>query len=175
MIELKKAISNATSLQDLADILKDSNANISFWGGRYIVNENYSSTVSISFITKEVISKFLPLLKSWDYSLKDRKNISIITQKLDGFYLKTDEDLHKCNIITKIFNWIINFIPTIFFSIRRKWNKMPDLCCCYSERQFKETFKKNILPDQPDEIFKGIKLYLPPENPTKAWYNQLIC
>ncbi len=173
MPHLKTSISNAKTLQDLADILKNSNAKVSFFGQKYIANENFSSTVSISLVAKKAISMLQPFLKDWTYSVKDRKNIVTITQKIDGFYLKTDEDLYKCNIITKIFNWFIS-LPTFIYSIRRKWEKLPDLCNFYSEKQFKEAFPQNALPDTPDDIYKKINIYLPPEKIIKSWYKSLI-
>lgn len=169
MIELKSALLEVFSLESLANILKDSSAKVSFFGRRYLENNNFSSTASIDFVAKKALSMIHPLLKDWNYSLKDRKNISIIMRSLNGFYEKTDEDLCKCNIITKIFNYLINLF-SIIYPIRRKWTKLPDLCNFYTKKQYIIAFPKNPLPEEHDEFYKGKKLYLSPENVAKKWF-----
>lgn len=162
MSNLKTKILKAPSHQELADVLKDSEACVSFWGKRLVTNKNFSSAASISLVAKKALQLLLPLLKGWNYSLKDRSFIITIMQKIDGFYLKTDEDLSKRNIITKIFEWLRS-LSELFFPIRTKWESLPDLGNFYSAAQFKEAFPKNSLPKQPDEEYNEKKLYLSPE------------
>jgi len=159
MSNLKIELSKVKTLEELSNILNKSKAKISFFGRTYIKNKNFSSNVLISFVVKKALSILQHLLKEWNYSLKDREFITQIMQKIDKFYLKIDEKLHKSNFITKIF-YCLRHLFTIFDSTRKKWEDLPDLCNLYSLDQFKTAFPYYQTPKEPEVKYQNLILYL---------------
>jgi len=173
MVSLKTNIANAHNIHELADALKSTDAYVSFFGSRKLQSNNYASTLSISFVAKKAISLLKPLLKDWKYSLKDRKQISLIIEKIDSSYAKTDEILHTSNFITQFFHWLMN-LPCLIFSTRRRWEKLPDLTNFYTQQQYLEAFPRNEFPEDFDDTYHNIPLYLPPDQINKGWVSRFL-
>jgi len=173
MSSLKTSIYKAETIAELANILKGADADVSFFCQEVLKHNKYSSTTSISSVAKKAISLLNPPLKEWNFSLKERKNISIIMEKIDSSYAKTDEILHTTSFITRFFNFLWN-LPCLIFSTRRRWEKLPDLTNFYTQKQYLEAFPRNDLPEDADDQYNNIPLYLPPDKVNLAWYSSFL-
>ena len=101
-----------------------------------------------------------PFLKDWNYSLKNRHEISFVTKKINKFYEKTDRKLKKSNILSKIF-YLIRNIFSWFLETRKDWDILSlniDPSIYYTANQYREAFKLNQLPRKVDKKYRGRKL-----------------
>ena len=175
MEKLKNYIHHLNSIEDLASIVQKANADISFLGSRIIKVEGYSGSANINFAAKKAMKLFEPLMKKWDYSLKERKNIRVIEVGIDKAYFDSDTLLETANIITKFFNWLKEIFHMVY-STRRKWRNQPALSDCYSAEQYKKAFPTSPFRDSHDEEYQNNILYHspPPYEIHNTWLDKLF-
>ncbi len=166
----KISIDRVKDVSELADLLKDTEIKYTFFGAQKVSKENFNKKVSLDRIAMKAIFLIRPFVKDWNFSLQQRHHISYITKKINKFYEKMDRKRKKSNILTKIFYFIRNVFSWIF-QTRKNWDILSleiDPAIYYSTHQYKEAFRLNQLPKQPDKRYKNIDLYLKPTIVIKA-------
>lgn len=103
MTHIQTALTNAvSSFKDLWSIVEKAEADISFWGARYVRAVGYEGRCPLDTLTGLVVEM-----------IEDRRKIKLdedecssgrsIKEKIDGFYTKTDQKINEKNILTRLF------------------------------------------------------------------------
>lgn len=162
-LSLKPSISKCSNVDELANILNNTDVRASFFGATKVLHYTLKNKVSIDFVAKKAMSLISELLKDWQFSEKQRDSIALISEKIDKYYLKRDKYRKRANIITKIFYMIREFFT--FIDVRKKWKSLSfeiDPKNYYTKEQYERAFPKNDLDVIEDTQFKKFNLYLPP-------------
>ncbi|MFA6119224.1 MAG: hypothetical protein WCT85_02555 [Parachlamydiales bacterium] len=175
MTSISISLSKANSIDALATILSDARTNISFWGSRYVTNKHFSSTVTLTEVTKKALSLLNSYPKNWDYSTTERTKIKTIMEKIDSFYSTTSELIQESSFLTRLFCCLRETFSS-YSSVRKAWKKLPDMTNFYSKNQYLETFPNAPLSPNPDQMYQpnsneNINLYLPPPQPKRRWFH----
>ena len=165
-------INNLKSLDELCNLLKDCKVQISFLGRREVKDSKNNTIYSIDKIALKAMYLFSNYSIKWGFSEDLRKKIHVIESKIDKFYFDSDEILENRSTVTKIFNWFRELLH-LFYNPRKTWESQPSLAEYYSKEQFEKTFHKSTLPTEPDETYRKMDLYLPPDQIQK-WYEMLF-
>ncbi|MBN2479913.1 MAG: hypothetical protein JXA94_06770 [Parachlamydiales bacterium] len=175
MNPLQIKLRDINSIDQLSNLLEKASVSISRLGGRYVSVDSIKGCESLDNVAKKAMSLFAPLMKNWQYSLKDRKSIKVIEQTIDKLYFSSDELLEDPSLsaITKIFNWLRELIHLVYY-VRKKWEIQPSLTDYYTKEQFTTSFPNNPLPQEPDEIYGKNNLYLGPEEIKRPWHEKIL-
>lgn len=143
---------NANTFADLAAVVQRTEVKLSFFGRRYICVKGTEETVDFSILVAKIMYVFV---EDQHFSELERIDVRKITKKINQFYLISDDQVRKSNIITRVAILIRRILSAILYrwsspsQIRRFWESYePDgfsLPQCkvykfYTQKQAKESF-----------------------------------
>jgi hypothetical protein len=102
MTQIQAALTNTTTFIELWPIITEADADISFWGVRYVDVIGYEGTCPLDTLTGQVIELF-ERSKKTQFSKEECDAGITLKEKIDHFYSETDRKINEKNILTRLF------------------------------------------------------------------------
>lgn len=120
-MNIKSVLQEVRTFAELETIVKKAQANLSFWGFRYITVLDYEGTSPIDALAAKVLEL---VRKNPDFNEVERKHGKTIMRPIDNIYRVSDKLVKKANCLTKFFAKL-NSIPNLILSgFRRDVSKL---------------------------------------------------
>lgn len=96
----------STQLLDVRKLLDKAKVKTTFWGGRILEIDGFTSSISLNEITRKILEAATERPNQSVLTKKEKLAGLEIVQKLRNFYKDTDFELKKANFFTRFFVWI---------------------------------------------------------------------
>ena len=142
MKDLSIVLSKASSFEEFYKIIQHAEADISFWGNRYLQVKGCSGTVNLDSLPLHVIQI---LKRHLHFDETERSFGKKIVEKVDRLYSQSDQRLLKRNWVTRLFFVIIEGWIKCFqgwgYGARFQWRINKEVFNYYTATQYQRAFE----------------------------------
>ncbi len=153
-MQVENALATTNSYKDILTIAEKADAQLSFWGSRYVIVEGYEGALDIDALAEKTIG----IIREKNHVLEnnERDELRQVTKFINRLYTDSDAQVDRSNCITWIFCKLRKYFAGIWnytkergfgggWPVRSDW--MSEItygynrrCDFYTEDQFKTDF-----------------------------------